>query len=43
MLFGKFLRKAIVDHGVISLTSKFLEKLAYKFNHILNVVGELDT
>lgn len=40
MFFNKFLSKLIIDFGIINIINKFLGKLDYKFNYILNVIGE---
>lgn len=42
MLSNKFLRKAIIDRGIIDIINKFI-KLGYKSNCVISVIGELDT
>lgn len=43
MLSNKFLGRAIIDYGITDIVNKFLRKLGYKYNHIWNVIRELDT
>lgn len=43
MLSNKFLGRAIIDYGITDTVNKFLRKLGYKYNHIWNVIRELDT